>query len=1257
MKWTEAQQSAIDAPKPSDLSSQTLLVAAAAGSGKTAVLVERIIEKLRTKQISVQELLVATFTKAAAAEMKSRIALKLAEEYEKTQDPYLEEQLNLLPSAHISTLHSFCQWVIKNYFYRLDMDPNFRIGNDGELALMRYEVLESVLKESYEQNLYGIYDLGDMFGDNRSDEGLIQLVLQMYFFAIAQGNPRGWLNLCKDQYMKACDKSVEETPWGQYFWEEHQLKVERLMALGEEIHRLAALGEGYEKWLEATEKMMAVVEMMHRATSWQSMYEATILVDKGVFSKIRDNNKIKADPALRTKVRAAIDECKDILTSMVGGPLTMSEDMVKSENKSLSQTATGLVDLTLAFYDAYDKRKSEEGVIDFSDLEHRALALLRDESGNPSEVAEELRENFKEVMVDEYQDTSGVQEAIINCVAKEENRFYVGDVKQSIYRFRMADPSLFMDKYHRFGKTIDSVERRIDLSQNFRSHENILAFTNFIFRQIMVGGGMELAYGDEEALYPGREVKEAPSDWVGGSVEVHLLDVTSQETAKNTPTLDEEETPEEELEYGDQEIAFIIDKMKELKDSQKMVQEKNGEFRPIQWRDMVVLLRSVSAKANRMVDMMREAGIPAYAEARSGYFGTIEVQLMLSLLQIIDNPEQDLPMSIVLHSPLVGMDANDLGQLRLLAKDQTLYHGLADFALRSGRDEWQDFVGHLERWRTMSRRQRVSDVLWDIFETLHFVEYVSAMPNGIVRRANMMALYERAKQFEAGNFRGLFRFLRFMESLQQSGQDLSMANTVSEADDVVRIMSIHKSKGLEFPVVFLASTQKKFNEMDLRSPVLMHKDQGLAIKGYYPDLRVMYPSLPWRSLKQIHLHAMKAEEARILYVALTRAKDKLFITGYFKGENFLAKHVESALTCQTPELTEEIALDSKSYLDWLLAGMVRHLEGGILLRQAAEGVEDPAIPPIKDKDCHIELMIHEKPQRLEEVDTKDYHMISLIQGGHALDAEPLPETVVDRLSYVYPHEPATAVPAKISVSEIKRRYSEIDEEALQGVPVNIEEELKEMPIVEATLADKDSVIESSGEVETREEQVDLGAFGVKPAMLTDQEEVTYGAHWGTLMHEAMQWLPVQSYTRKSLREALDALALRGYFTAEERAVLNEYKLYQFFHSDLGKRMITSPRCEKELPFSRLYPAERIYEGLEGEELFVQGIIDTAFLEDDEWVLVDYKTDRVKTGEELIERYKVQLSLYKDALETLTHKKVKEVYIYSFALERAVQVIM
>ena len=1172
--------------------------------------------------------------------------------------------------------------MIRSYFYKLDINPTARIGNEAEMALLQQEVLADLLTKSYEEGLYNIYELADFFSDDKSDAGLTAKIMSLYNYAMSLANPDGWLRKALEPYKEAMTANPSDTLWGQYMWDQHVAVIDRIRERLERMEQILLDPVGPHKWQNIYDNQLAALGMLSGAETWDDMGEACKHTDtfiKDRFNKLGE----EVDPSLQAEFKSLGSQNKDDLKAMQAAVFTVPEATLQEQFKAQYPIIKGLVELTIAFHKAYRDMKQEQGIMDFSDLEHLCLALLvepgTEDDPQPSDVAKELQDTFKEIMVDEYQDTNGVQETIINLISRVDNRFYVGDVKQAIYSFRMADSSLFMEKYNTYGGT-DAVERRIDLAKNFRSHENILAATNFLFYQIMTEEAAELNYTEAESLIPGRIVEDAPEDWIGGDVELQLLDVSKDTLSASESDEDEGGDPEN----NERELDFIIQKIKEIHGAKKKVQNPDGTFRQIEWRDFAILRRSLAGWGTRAVEAMRQAGIPAVVNERDGYFEAQEIQLLLALLSIIDNPEQDLPMAAVLHSGLVGLDANELGALRLSGKG-SLWSLMPAYAEEAQDERLLAFIGHMERWRTLSRRHGVTDLLWDIYESQDYVNYVGAMPNGLVRRANVLALYDRAKGYEASGFRGLFRFLRFVESLRDSNQDMPLANVVSEADNVVRLMTIHKSKGLEFPVVFLSGVQKGFNMIDLRSELLIDKNAGLGLKGYFPDIRVSFPTMPWFYVKDVKEAALKAEEERILYVALTRARDKLIMTGYFKGFknakgklSTLGELIKNAASVEGQQLPTDIITQANTYLEWLIMGFARHLDGGNPLRVAIE-YEGPTYFDLPDKKCRIKVEIHDG-SLYGDLDYKadiDETTINKVRELQAVNSVELPSEIEDRFNYTYPYSDATRRTAKISVSELKRRFQERELEAgtidtlnepIVTVDTGAKRAVSDAILGQAIKLDpKSSVnveakninaaglpITEASDVTVSSDELANSVFGRKPQALQSEEDVLTGAQWGTLMHEAMQWLPLVKYTQASLTKELDALVTKGTFTEEERNLLSDTSLYKFFSSDLGKRLINAKRIERELPFSMLFEGKRVYDTLEdGENLFLQGIIDTAFEEDGEWVLVDYKTDRVKSGEDLIKRYKIQMDLYKEALQRLTGMPVKASYIYSFRLHDAI----
>lgn len=1385
-KWTEDQAAAIDSRN------QSLLVAAAAGSGKTAVLTERIIQRLKDKDhpLQVQELLVTTFTKASAGEMKTRIGSALASELKKEDldqetRKHLENQLKLLPSAQISTLHSFCQWVIQSYFYAADINPRARIGNDGEMALMRSDILHDLIVGAYDRlakdpndDPYHIYALADMFSDDKSDANLEELVLAMYTFAMAMANPKKWLLEALGDYRQILEKPFLETTWGSYFWQDMKESMEgalkHLLALYEMVQGPMGMSF-YQDHYDVLKAKFAPFEAAMEAGSWAAFHRALVTYDGTGYKQFRENKQTEAfnNEGLKAQAKVHHNEVKNFLNGLKDSVFAISEDAWREQVKEQIPILEGLINLTLDFKAAYDKAKHDGGLMDFNDLEHLCLKILIEPGTEdqkipePSQVAKELQNRFQEIMVDEYQDTSGVQEAIINLVSRDRNRFYVGDVKQSIYSFRMADSDLFMGKYLSFktaqkGRKIEQVpERRIDLSMNFRSDKNILAVINFIFYQIMSAPAAELDYGPKEALVPKSNLDEESENqnpskkteklpkqdgedqWVGGTVDLLLADVAQVKAQSQLQAEGDMDKSGETPEAQDVEMALIIDQIKNYtakdEDCKALytIKRKDESFRPVEYRDIAILRRSLAGYGNRLVEALRNAGIPAYVEENTGYFESMEIQLILALLQIIDNPEQDLPMAAVLRSPMVGLTANQIGQIRLLGKT-SLWSLLPDYlTTHVGQDPdavelVRLFIERMKAWRTMARRQGAADLLWNIYQELDYVNYVSALPKGLVRRANVLALLGRAQDFESSGFKGLFRFLRFVENLRDSSQDLAVAKVLSEADNVVRIMTIHKSKGLEFPLVFLSGVQKKFNMQDLNRSLLLHKTGGIGLKGYYQDYRIMYPSLASLYNAQLKKNALKAEEERILYVALTRARDKLILTGTIENKENIGKSngakasvdeaddtkvslaqssenkndtptssqvltlsqatadrlIGPALAESGRQLPKDLILSANSYLDWILMAFARHLEGGSPLRASLGGDSmdlaqgdrlNQAIPDRKNSKIHVEILDGSAYQLADRAKGATDSDLAYIKKATSLDGqgaksneelpgtryykEGLPKEVLDRFNFSYGFSEATRTAAKISVSEIKRRFQDAEEEARAlNADRGHDGDYAFAAIDQAKAGELEGlggpkVFDSLGQSKILDQAIANSPFGRKPAFLEDSEEdLMAGAHWGTLMHEAMQYLPLADYDQASLQKALDSLVGRGFLRLDEVTQLDQRALLAFFQSPLADRMRQSDRVERELPFSMLYPGQSVYPNLEeGEDLFLQGIIDSCFLEEGAWVLVDYKTDRLYKEKDFVDRYHVQLELYCQALAKVTGIPVKEAYIYSFRLGKAIPV--
>ena len=900
MAWTNEQQAAIDSR------GQTLLLSAAAGSGKTAVLVERIIRRLLDKEypIDITELLVVTFTKAAAAEMRDRIGTALMKALSETKDPRVERQLALLPSAQISTLHAFCQHVIRKYFYTIDLDPAFSIAGEEELNLLRRQVLEDVFLSYYEDDEKAsiLYPLADMFGSDRGDDILMDTVSRMYTYARSLAWPEHWLKEAARAYDVAPDAVIDDMVWAGPIKDAVRRILEEDARLYDGVLYHLRQREAFAPACDTFVAEQAALRQAAQARSWNDLSRFVRAID---FPRLKSLRKLSDDDkAVWERCKKVRDDVKkDVIKTLQSVYFSATPEEWLDGMRAMKPIMDGLVTLTLDFAKAYGAAKKEKGWIDFSDLEHFCLQILlapdaSPEHPVPSAAAEELRSQYEEVFIDEYQDTNGVQELITRLVSGEDNRFMVGDIKQSIYRFRLADPTLFLEKYQSFSRDEKAVQRCIDLGRNFRSVPVVLDAVNAVFSQAMTAEAAGMDYGEREKLYAGRQ---APDDerWIGGPVEVDIVPTPSDEEDDGSTAFEKE-------------CRFIAGRIGELLASGRMAARKDGTLEPLSYRHIVVLLRSMAGKADVLIQALQEGGIPSYAEQSGGYFAAVEVQVILALLRCIDNPEQDLAMAAVLRSPLVGLDETALAGVRL-AGDGTLWQNLPAFvaSLPDGVDEKEDlqqFMAAFDSWRTYSRRHGVAELLQRLYDDTAYVDFVGAMPGGDVRQANLKALYDRARQYEEAGFRGLFRYLQLMDKMKEDGLDLAPAKVVSEKEDVVRIMSIHKSKGLEFPVVFVADMGKAFNRRDTQDQILFHNRLGIGLKQYDPEWCMSYPTLIWSGIAAQLRWEGTAEEERILYVAMTRARDQLILTGH-------SSHIDRDWQRWTSRLNPAQA---KSYFDWVM---------------------------------------------------------------------------------------------------------------------------------------------------------------------------------------------------------------------------------------------------------------------------------------------------------------------------------------------------
>jgi len=1220
--WTDAQWRAIFG------AGRDVLVSAAAGSGKTAVLIERLIQKMIRDDdpIDVDQLLVVTFTNASAAEMRHRMAEALEREIVKNpSSSHIRRQLSLLNKAQISTLHSFCLSLVKQYAYVLDLDPGFRLANDAEAALLRDDVLVDVLEEAYRaENPEAIYRLVDSFTTDRDDQAIETVVDKLYGAARVHPEPAKWLASIPAQYKLAEDAVIDDLEFIAPLKLTIQHTLEEAYAMTEEVRQYALQPAGpapLGTTVELDQQLLAEAIRLISGHSWQETYSYF----QGLkFATAARLPKDTFDDDLVKKAKDKRDQLKKRVMKLKEEFFTRSPARLLEEMRMMHPLLETLVELTHAYGEQYRAVKNERGLVDFSDLEHFALQILTtEENGDlvPSAIAQDVMGQFKEVLVDEYQDTNRLQETILQIVKSgtemDGNLFMVGDVKQSIYRFRLAEPMLFLNKYRTFTLEPELSGVKIDLNANFRSRPEVLHATNFIFSQIMGKRVGEIDYDDAAALKPG-----AP--YVDGEYAVELAILSNKEEIDEPASEDESANAElvehEELKKSQWEARYMIRKIRKLMDDQTMVIDPwSKKERPLEYRDIVILMRSMTWSED-LTEEFKQAGIPLYAELKKGYFDALEVMIMLNTLRIVDNPYQDIPLASVLRAPFVGLTESELSRIRLSAPKEPFYEALKQF-IRKGEsglhpataEKLQRFILHFEEWRHLARRGSLAELIWRIYMDTYYYEMVGAMPNGKQRQANLRALHDRALSYEKTSFRGLFRFLRFIDRMKKRGDDLGTARAMSEKENVVRLMTIHSSKGLEFPYVFIAGVGRDFNQMDFNELYLFDQTFGLAVKAIDPEKRISFTSLPFLAMKEKKQLELKAEEMRVLYVAMTRAKEKLVLVATVKdAEKAFTKWEDSSGAAGTM-LPEYVRARAKGFLDWIGPAVARHTD-----YSSWRGITGANEVVDASRWTFEHIVVEELRDEIV-----DMPMVNL-QPEPVKTSELLNQEIVRRFDTVYPYERAITKRSKQSVSELKRldqlRQSE-EPEFFR--PAQVKENMK--------------------------------TVYKRPAFMQRDGHRLTSAEIGTALHTTMQHLDFSmDASNEAIQEFIQQLTDKQLLTTEEATAVSVTAIQSFLQSDMGQRLRNASQVLREVPFTY---------GLTDEDddiQILQGIADCLFQESDgQWVLLDYKTDRVKgvlitenaITREMNVRYGLQLSLYKDAIERILRIPIKEKVLYLFDAEK------
>lgn len=1213
VNWTTEQQLVID------LRDRNILVSAAAGSGKTAVLVERIITKLTAgaNPIDVDRLLIVTYTEAAAAEMKERIRNAIERQLEEEpENLHLQRQATLIHNALITTIHSFCLSVIRDHFHTIDLDPGFRIAEEGELKLLRQDVLNDLLEQKYEVSERKFLDFVECFATGRDDKKIEELILQVYDFSRSYPEPERWLKECVKAYEVSGE--LDQTFFVSYAKKNIGRYLEDALTLigqGVEVCNEADGPYMYMQTLEADQEM---VESLLRGQTLLEQYDAASRLKWARLAPNRDKSVSEEKTAYVKRVR---DDVKKMVAGVCEQYFYESPQELALDMKACHGTVQVLTGLVLEFAESFEEKKRERNLIDFGDMEQFALRILTEKKGDvlvPSAVAKEYQERFEEVMIDEYQDSNLIQEAILTSVSTvskgKYNVFMVGDVKQSIYRFRLSRPELFMEKYDTY--SLDTSEtQRIDLHKNFRSRAEVLDSTNFIFEQIMKKDLGGITYDEKVALYVGASYEPKP----GNETEILIVDTNLkkiQEQLVRQKTQDEELHPKElteeyELEATAKELEAraIAGRIKQLLHTQVVCDKETGTYRPASYRDIVILTRSIKGWTDVFAKVLNREGIPTYTGTKEGYFETFEVSAVLNYLKMLDNMKQDLPLTAVLTSPFVGLRSEELAKIKLAYQEMPFYEAVRQYALEGAdRKLAAVLAAHLKQtghFRELVPYTAIHELLWYIIEETGYGDFISAMPGGEQRMANLEMLVEKAIAFENTSYKGLFNFVRYMEQLQKYDVDYGEASITDEQADTVRLMSIHKSKGLEFPIVFVAGMSKRFNKQDITGSMILHPELGIGVDAVDLEQRTKIPSFLKKIIQKEVLLETLGEELRVLYVALTRAKEKLIMIGTLPDPEEVLRGYERVKVRKEKALSFSMLAKANTYFDWVLPAFAR-LTADIPMRCEVISLE--------------ELVGSEAVEETAGMVVRE--MLMNWDANQVFD-DAYKNEVGSQLSYEYPYSEEQRMKLKFTVSELKKRSETFN-------------------------------IEETGEVLYEEPEV----VPLIPKFLQEDAALT-GASKGTAYHKVLELLDfTKEYSETLLQEVLRSFIDTKRISKEMAECISVKELYAFLYSAIGRRVQEAAKkglLYTEQPFVLGIDAAQFYEDAEEETVLVQGIIDAYFEEAGSIVVLDYKTDRVTSPQQLQEKYHAQLDYYAKALEQLCGKEVKQKVIYSFALQQEVEV--
>lgn len=1217
VKYTQAQQEVIDNR------ASNLLVSAAAGSGKTAVLVEHIIQLILDEEnpIDIDRLMVVTFTNAAAGEMRERIMLAIENALKKnSNNRHLQKQMSYIHNAKITTLHSFCLNLIREYFNILDIAPGFRIGDTGELSLMQSDVLNEVIEEFYQSESSDFHEFIEYASPAGKDKNVEELVLKFYNMAMSTPQPEKFIRDSVEIY-DVTEESLKKSKHIKILSDYLNSMLDECMDLCNRALEIIYSDNGpilYENALKSDKSQLEFI------ISQKDYYEKCSQIMKITYERL-SSKKDGCDEDKKNEVKKIRDQIKNQIKKIQG----LFEDADKETDfetiNNLKNASNAFAELTIAFMKRYAAKKKEKNIVDFNDFEHFALEILTEEKDGklvPSKIADEIAGTIDEVIVDEYQDINEVQETILRCLSAERfgkpDLFMVGDVKQSIYGFRMADPAIFVDKYNRYSAN-DKVNRKIILEKNFRSRPEVLDSVNHIFRKIMYREFGDIEYDDENALYQGRTFEEV-ADKQNAKTEI-LIATPPEEIVK-----DEDENGEfQGMNKKEIECRMVATKIRELTDVNNgylVTDKKTGKLRVAKYSDILILYRSVKNNAEIMEEQLAYEGIPAYYECQTGYFDTIEVNDVLSYLNIIDNPMQDIPFAATMKSFFGGFKNYELAIIRSGKIDReqkkSLYENVLEYSNEDNElgKKAAAFLDKLEGYRDMAEYMSIYELLCKIIDETGYEQYVSAMPSGERRIANIQMLMEKAIQYEKTSYKGLFNFVRYIEKIRKYDIDSGEASTVSENENVVTIMSIHKSKGLEYPIVFICNANGKINEMDLKKSVFIHKKLGVGMEYVDSYTRVKTSTVYKNAIKILCNMEIRQEEMRILYVAMTRAKEKLFITS-------------AGVTDSKKEVYERVDTDIKKKV------------GKAYLAGASSLLDDICMACGMGCECIDVKMIpfEEIVKNAISVEIKDKHDEMVLRNWdlNVVIDEEIREKCKTAMEYIYPFENAVNHNAKVSVSDLKhKKIEELEAENDSVNPFEINEVQEYIP----------EFIKADNDLSETDEQ----------ASSENGKMHISGAERGTAYHRILELLDYSvTPNYENVSNMIDSFVEQGLIERDMAKAVMIKDIVKFATSQLGKRM------KSAFDKNKLYREAQFVMGVDGRSLgeeikdivLVQGIVDAYFYEDDEIVIVDYKTDRVGNEKELADRYREQLRQYKIALEGITGKNVKEMILYSVCLSKEV----